>query len=239
MTADGVPSRDPFTDDMPSSDASSSGVPDSDASTNGVTGSDASTNGVPGRDASTNGVVSAVDTAADGYGAIASDTPAEVGIADERMRRSGGRRSARNVDQVVVISWRDIPAQVTATQGGHKETVVLHHRFQAAIDRAATVAGLTSTQAYVAEWRRDVRPLRGPAAQAAADLAAELELTYDRPRLEALVWAGGLADAAAAHSNGHDAEALAENQTQSVPGTPAAPPNGHAAEAALGPWPGT
>ena len=56
--------------------------------------------------------------------------------------------------KLVTIYWRDIPAQVTAQNGRNRERALLGARFQHAIDRAATVAGLTSTDEYVAEWRR-------------------------------------------------------------------------------------
>lgn len=101
-------------------------------------------------------------------------------------------RRRRGAPELVIIYWRDIPAQVIASAGGHKETLVLEDRFQHAIDRAAAVAGLTETQAYVGEWRRETRPLEdepGVAAQATADL---LQSTFDRERLEAMVQAGGL-----------------------------------------------
>ena len=64
----------------------------------------------------------------------------------------GNRR--RRKSELIVISWRDIPAQVTAESGDQREKVLLSDRFQHAIDRAATVAGLTETSAYVQEWRR-------------------------------------------------------------------------------------
>ena len=102
---------------------------------------------------------------------------------------SGRRRGTRN--SLVVIYWRDIPAQVTAD--GQK--TLLHPRFQHAIDRAAVIADKTDTSSYVAEWRRVATPLprddhRSPAEIATA-IAAELDLAYGRDRLEALVAAGG------------------------------------------------
>ena len=63
-------------------------------------------------------------------------------------------------NQLVVISWRDIPAQVNAQAGRRRHQVVLDDRFQQAIDRAAIVAGKTTAQDYVAEWRRTQHPLR-------------------------------------------------------------------------------
>ena len=103
------------------------------------------------------------------------------------------RRRAKS-NELTVIYWRDIPAQVTASAGGRIHKELLEPRFQVAIDRAATVAGLTETSAYVAEWRRESQPL-DPGVdgdQVAADTAAKLNDDYHRDRLEALVAAGGL-----------------------------------------------
>ncbi len=92
---------------------------------------------------------------------------------------------------MVVIRWRDIPAQVSATAGGVKHTRVLDDRFQHAIDRAAAVAGLTDTQSYVAEWNRDTHPLDDPPDVAVARMVEHLHAFFDRVRLEELVARGG------------------------------------------------
>ena len=60
--------------------------------------------------------------------------------------------------EITVISWRDIPAQVTAVSEGDKETTVLSDRFQHAIDRAAAIAGFTETNAYLAEMASQYAP---------------------------------------------------------------------------------
>lgn len=60
----------------------------------------------------------------------------------------------RRSSEVVVISWRDIPAQVNARSGDEKHQVVLPRRFQRAIDDAAMVADKKTASEYVGEWRR-------------------------------------------------------------------------------------
>ena len=101
-----------------------------------------------------------------------------------RRRRGGG-------PQLVTIYWRDIPAQVNASDGAEKHQAMLSPRFQHAIDRAAGVAGLTDTDSYVQQWRRESQALTGEPDTAAEAEAARLEDTYDRDRLEELVAAGG------------------------------------------------
>ena len=103
-------------------------------------------------------------------------------------------RRGRGGPGLVTIYWRDIPAQVTATtESGDKEQVLLHQRFQVAIDRAAAVAGLTTTDDYVNEWRREATPVEGDAIAAAHAAAEQLDEAHPRDVLEALVANGGLA----------------------------------------------
>lgn len=99
------------------------------------------------------------------------------------------RRSSR--PELVTIYWRDIPAQVNAGQGRDKHQAILSPRFQHAIDRAAGVSGLTDTDSYVQQWRRETRPIEGDYEQAASAEAQRLETTYDKDTLEDLVAAGG------------------------------------------------
>ncbi len=77
------------------------------------------------------------------------------------------------MSQLVTILWRDIPAQVLAKNGRVAERRVLPGRFQDAIDRAATRAGLTSDDDYLAEWRRETR-------ECSDDLAAEVRAEEER-----------------------------------------------------------
>jgi len=102
-------------------------------------------------------------------------------------------RRRRGGPGLVTIYWRDIPAQVTATNGdGVVEKVLLDDRFQVAIDRAATIAGLTETQAYVNQWRRETAPIEGDPVEAARTVAQQVDITYNRDRIEALIANGGL-----------------------------------------------
>ena len=102
-------------------------------------------------------------------------------------------RRSRGGPGLVTIYWRDIPAQVTATtEDGTKEQVLLHQRFQVAIDRAAAVAGLTTTDEYVAEWRRVATSIDGDPIAAARTTAQRLDDQHPRDVLEALVANGGL-----------------------------------------------
>ena len=95
-------------------------------------------------------------------------------------------------NQLVVIYWRDIPAQVNAQAGRKRHQVLLDQRFQLAIDRAAMVADKKTAQEYIAEWRRDARPCGDDLEALATAEAARLDAEYPRERLNALVDTGGL-----------------------------------------------
>jgi hypothetical protein len=95
--------------------------------------------------------------------------------------------------ELVIIYWRDIPAQVIARSGRRDQAkVLLAQRFQDSVDAAAMRAGSTGTDAYLADWRKG-RPV-----PCGADLAAEaraaadaLETAYGPARLAALVASEG------------------------------------------------
>ncbi|WP_137391275.1 virulence factor [Rhodoligotrophos defluvii] len=98
--------------------------------------------------------------------------------------------------ELVVVYWRDIPAQVIAKSGRRAEKRQLSERFQEAIDMAAMRSGAAETGAYLDEWRRGApEPCGDDLAAEAGRLAASLEQTYDRARLKALIANGGRAAA--------------------------------------------
>ena len=100
----------------------------------------------------------------------------------------------RRGNELVVISWRDIPAQVNARSGADKHQVVLARRFQRAIDDAAMVAGKKTANEYVGEWRRAALALPPGTAEIAAAAEAEalrLDEAFPKERLQRFVANGG------------------------------------------------
>lgn len=103
--------------------------------------------------------------------------------------------------QIMILYWRDIPAQVVAEKGrGRKREqakIELHRRFALAIDEAAMRGGAESTDDYLADWRK------GEPVECSDDLEAEaktlaesLEADYPSERVKVLVENGGFAPAA-------------------------------------------
>ena len=117
--------------------------------------------------------------------------PDQGELRERQSSRRGGRR--RGGPTLSTIWWRDIPAQLTGRVGDDQHKVLLHARYQHAIDRAAAVAGLTSTHDYVQQWRTSSSPLGDGNVQAQLDQrCAGIDDQYPRDRLEALVANGGL-----------------------------------------------
>jgi hypothetical protein len=92
---------------------------------------------------------------------------------------------------LTVIYWRDIPAQVTATEGSAAVRVALPDRFQEAIDEAAMRAGLVGSDDYLAEWRRDTRECGPDLAREVDAEAARLEEKFTEEELRRVAGSGG------------------------------------------------
>jgi len=96
------------------------------------------------------------------------------------------------VAKLISIFWRDIPAQVIGRSGRDSIKKELPARFAKAIDRAAMRAGRGSSDAYLADWRRETVQVSGDLEALVSSRAAELESQFDDDYLEAVVKAGGL-----------------------------------------------
>ncbi len=97
----------------------------------------------------------------------------------------------RGSNEVIVIMWRDIPAQVNAQAGRERKQVQLSDKFQRAIDRAKRKAHIYTADEDIAQWRRISLPLVGDLAEAAQREADRLDGEYSRERLGRLAFAGG------------------------------------------------
>jgi hypothetical protein len=90
--------------------------------------------------------------------------------------------------EVVVVYWRDIPAQVIVGKGRRGVKKQLSERFEQAIDRAAMKCGAAETDDYLAEWRKaPAYTVEGSDAEAVEAEAARIEAEYDKDRLMALI----------------------------------------------------
>lgn len=107
--------------------------------------------------------------------------------------------------QLIIISWRDIPAQVIVKRGRETAKRPLSQRFQEAVDRAAMRAGKGSSDAYLADWKRSPPRECGDDLQAVTDAeAAALEARYSDEDLERLIRAKGIDERLAASGTAAD-----------------------------------
>ena len=107
--------------------------------------------------------------------------------------------------QLIIISWRDIPAQVIVKRGRETAKVPLSPRFQEAVDRAAMRAGKGSSDAYLADWKRSPPRPCGDDIRAVADAeAAILEARYSDEDLERMIRAKGVDQRLSGEGNAAD-----------------------------------
>ena len=93
---------------------------------------------------------------------------------------------------LIIVYWRDIPAQVIVRKGRQNAKRELPLRFTEAIDMAAMRSGAAETDAYLAEWRKaDPTPVSDDLEAEADKAVANIESQFDRERLVALAKSGG------------------------------------------------
>ncbi|HJW21782.1 MAG TPA: virulence factor [Candidatus Limnocylindrales bacterium] len=104
---------------------------------------------------------------------------------------------------LITIWWRDIPMQVIARDRRQAHKLVLHPRFQVAVDKAAMKAGKKAASDYVEEMRRSARECGDDLVAEASAEAQRLETAYPRDVLARLIEAGGVDSEAVAGRQPH------------------------------------
>ena len=96
---------------------------------------------------------------------------------------------------LIIVYWRDIPAQVIVGKGRRAKKIQLSERFEQAIDRAAMKSDQKSTDDYLAEWRKaEPIQIEGDPDNIAEEQAKKIEAEYDKEKLIALVNNNGRAN---------------------------------------------
>ena len=112
----------------------------------------------------------------------------KTGIACREWRVEPGEQKERQVPEITVVYWRDIPAQVIVGKGRRAAKVQLPERFEQAIDRCAMKTGARDTDSYLAEWRKaPPYDAEGEPDAVATREAARIEAEHDTARLRALI----------------------------------------------------
>lgn len=113
--------------------------------------------------------------------------------------------------KLIVVQWRDIPAQVIVKNGRESARVQLSERFQVAIDRAAMRAGKSSSKAYLEDWQQ--RPPRVCGNDLEAEAVAEarrIEASFSQEALDLLIRGKGLAGGGKEHRTHHERSSAAQ-----------------------------
>ena len=93
---------------------------------------------------------------------------------------------------LIIVYWRDIPAQVIVKKGRQAAKRELPLRFTEAIDMCAMRVGARDTDAYLAEWRRADPVAVSDDLENEADRAfAAIDSEFSQERLVALVKSDG------------------------------------------------
>ena len=93
-------------------------------------------------------------------------------------------------NHVVVIMWRDIPAQVNAQAGRQRVQVPLSDKFERAIDMAKRKGKIVTAHEDVAQWHRVTLPCGDDLAAGANAEAARLEVEFPKDRLGKIAFRG-------------------------------------------------
>tara|TARA_B100000787_G_scaffold51849_1_gene37402 strand:+ start:869 stop:1168 length:300 start_codon:yes stop_codon:yes gene_type:complete len=95
---------------------------------------------------------------------------------------------------VIVVYWRDIPAQVIVGKGRKASKVQLPERFEQAIDRAAMKIGAEDTDSYLAEWRKaPPYVVDGEQSEVAQLEATRIDTEYNQEKIKLLIGNDGWA----------------------------------------------
>ncbi len=90
--------------------------------------------------------------------------------------------------QLIIVKWRDIPAQVIVKAGRKTARRQLSERFEKAIDMCAMRVGAKDDDAYLAEWRRgDPTDVDGDIEEAAEAAKNDLETNFTDEKLKVLI----------------------------------------------------
>jgi hypothetical protein len=95
--------------------------------------------------------------------------------------------------KLIKVYWRDIPSHIIFKTKSGKFKKQMSPRFAEAIDRAAMRAGKGSSDAYMADWRRDIKNINTGDPQSMVDREIQLlETIFSDDLLEKTVKSKGI-----------------------------------------------
>ena len=95
--------------------------------------------------------------------------------------------------KLITVFWRDIPSHIIFKTKSGKFKKQMSPRFEKAIDRAAMRAGKGSSDAYMADWRREIVKIKTDDPQSIVDQEIELlEQMFSDDLLEKTIKSKGI-----------------------------------------------
>ena len=95
--------------------------------------------------------------------------------------------------KLITVFWRDIPSHIIFKTKSGKYKKQMSPRFEKAIDRAAMRGGKGSSDAYMADWRREIVKIKTDDPQSIVDQEIELlEQMFSDDLLEKTVKSKGI-----------------------------------------------
>ena len=95
--------------------------------------------------------------------------------------------------KLIKVYWRDIPSHIIFKTKSGKFKKQMSPRFAEAIDRAAMRAGKGSSDAYMADWRREIKNINTGDPQSMVDREIQLlETIFSDDLLEKTVKSKGI-----------------------------------------------
>ena len=101
------------------------------------------------------------------------------------------------MNEITIVYWRDIPAQVIVGKGRQSIKRQLTERFEQAIDRVAMKSGAKDADAYLSDWHKvEVNPVAGNAEVILDEQTQRIEQEYSSTRMKELIQNSGWANSA-------------------------------------------
>ena len=91
------------------------------------------------------------------------------------------------MSEIIIVYWRDIPAQIIKGKGRRAEKIQLSDRFEKAIDRCAMKIGSKSADSYLKDWHKKALGMDEAKFDTIQEQADHFERKYHLSKLKEIV----------------------------------------------------
>ena len=93
--------------------------------------------------------------------------------------------------KLIIVYWRDIPAQLMIGKGRQAKKYKLPEKYEKAIDLCAMKVGAKDSEAYLKYWRKEIISFNDNRANNLEHEAKKIEIEYSEEKLKKLIRNGG------------------------------------------------